>query len=93
MREGPWSITLLSEKDGPTVRKITSFPLAFLQNVFLRLVMERKNRQILGIMKKPGQKTEGPILLSRLNNEAEHSSGSVDASRGELVHGKKIANR
>jgi hypothetical protein len=69
MREGPWSITLLSEKDGPTVRKITSFPLAFLQNVFLRLVMERKNRQILGIMKKPGQKTEGPILLSRLNNQ------------------------
>jgi tol-pal system protein YbgF len=41
-------------------------------------------------MKKPGQKTEGPIPLSRLNNKAERSPGSFEASRGGSAQKKNL---
>jgi tol-pal system protein YbgF len=52
--------------------------------------MERKDRWILAIAKKPGPKIEGPIPLSLQNNDRWHSSGSAEVPRGEPVHPKNF---
>jgi hypothetical protein len=81
------------EKDGPIKRKVTSSPLAFLQNVYQRSVMGKKSHQIPAIMRKLGPKTEEPILLSRRNNEVGSPQGDLMLSEESLIYREKLAKR
>jgi hypothetical protein len=52
------SITSLSGKEEPIIRRDISSPLALLQIVFLRSVLERRGPWIRAIMRRHGLKTE-----------------------------------
>jgi hypothetical protein len=49
--------------------------------------MERKSLSTLAIMKKPGQKTEGPTLSSYLNRGERISKGLVTPLRWFILGG------